>query len=233
MQSYLEAELARLRERILKMGALVEQQISHSITALIDQDTTLARQTIENDHHVNAIDVEIDEECVRLLALYHPVGRDLRFITTAMKITTDLERMSDLSEDICERVIELAEESLSTPDEEIRRIADAAQQMVRKTLHAFVNYDATLARSVCADDELIDHLTHQIFMDLLALMIRESQIVTRAIRMSFVAKYLERIGDHATNIAEMVVYMVEGKIIRHTQITPSAPMHPKDRAQSH
>jgi phosphate transport system protein len=218
MPGQLENELTLLKEKIQKMGLLVERQIANSITALIDQNVVLAQQTIQNDHQVNAMDVEIDEECIRLLALYHPMGRDLRFITTAMKVTTDLERMSDLSEDICERTIELAAEPLLQPSIDLPKMAEAAKKMVRKTLDAFVNHDAVLARQVCADDEYIDTLTHQIFVALLSVMMADPQTVTRAIRISFIAKYIERIGDHATNISEMVVYMVEGKIIRHTKV---------------
>ena len=217
MQRHFEEELTRLKEKILKMGALVEAQIASSIKALVERDTALARQTIQNDHQVNAMDVEIDEECIRLLALYQPAARDLRFITTAMKITTDLERMSDLSEDICERAVELAEEPLLKPYIDIPRMAQAAQKMVRETLDAFVNKDAALARKVCSEDQFIDDLTHQIFRELLSYMVEDQTTITRAIRISFVAKYIERIGDHATNIAEMVVYLVEGKIIRHTR----------------
>jgi len=218
---HLEEEITQLKEKILKMGMLVERQIADSVTALIGQDIPLARQTIENDHRVNAMDVEIDEVCIRLLALYHPVGRDLRFITTAMKITTDLERMSDLSEDICERSIELADAPSPVKSYlDLPRMAEATQAMVRKTLEAFVNRDAKLARQVCADDDQIDALTHQTFLALLSAMAAKPETINPAIRMSFVAKYIERIGDHATNIAEMVVYLVEGKIIRHTRVTP-------------
>jgi phosphate transport system protein len=218
MQRHFEEELTRLKERILKMGALVESQIAASIKALVERDTALAKQTIQNDHLVNAMDVEIDEDCIRLLALYQPAARDLRFITTAMKITTDLERMSDLAEDICERSIELAEEPLLKPYIDIPRMAEAAQKMVREALDAFVNKDVKLARKVCAEDQFIDELTHQIFRELLSFMVEDPTTITRAVRVSFVAKYIERIGDHATNIAEMVVYLVEGKIIRHTKV---------------
>lgn len=217
MQRHFEEELTRLKEKILKMGALVEAQIASSIKALVERDSELARQTIQNDHQVNAMDVEIDEECIRLLALYQPAARDLRFITTAMKITTDLERMSDLSEDICERAIELGEEPLLKPYIDLPRMAEAAQKMVRETLDAFVNKDAALARKVCGEDQFIDDLTHQIFRELLSYMVEDQTTISRAIRISFIAKYIERIGDHATNIAEMVVYLVEGKIIRHTR----------------
>lgn len=218
MHRHFEEELTRLKEKILKMGALVETQIAASIKALVERDTNLAKQTIQNDHLVNAMDVEIDEECIRLLALYQPAARDLRFITTAMKITTDLERMSDLAEDICERSIELAEEQLLKPYIDIPRMADAAQKMVREALDAFVNKDAKLARKVCSEDQFIDDLTHQIFRELLSFMVEDPTTITRAVRVSFIAKYIERIGDHATNIAEMVVYLVEGKIIRHTKV---------------
>lgn len=215
---HFEEELTRLKEKILKMGALVESQIASSIKALVERDVPLARQTIQNDHLVNAMDVEIDEECIRLLALYQPAARDLRFITTAMKITTDLERMSDLSEDICERAIELSEEPLLKPYIDIPRMAEAAQKMVREALDAFVNKDAKLARKVCAEDQFIDELTHQIFRELLSFMVEDPTTITRAVRISFVAKYIERIGDHATNIAEMVHYLVHGRPI--TDVRP-------------
>lgn len=221
MVRHFDEELIALKEKILKMGALVEAQIANSIKCLVETDLTLARQTIENDHLVNAMDVQIDEECIRLLALYQPAARDLRFITTAMKITTDLERMSDLSEDICERAIELSQEPLLKPYIDLPRMAEAAQLMVRETLDAFVNKDSVLARKVCADDAFIDKLTAQIFRELVSYMVEDSTTITRAIRISFISKYIERIGDHATNIAEMVVYLVEGKIIRHTVVTPT------------
>lgn len=219
MVRHFDEELIALKEKILKMGALVEAQIANSIKCLVETDLSLARQTIENDHLVNAMDVQIDEECIRLLALYQPAARDLRFITTAMKITTDLERMSDLSEDICERAIELSQEPLLKPYIDLPRMAEAAQLMVRETLDAFVNKDSVLARKVCADDAFIDKLTAQIFRELVSYMVEDSTTITRAIRISFISKYIERIGDHATNIAEMVVYLVEGKIIRHTVVT--------------
>ncbi len=215
MQRYLEEELNQLKERILKMGHLVEAQIAAATKALVERDNTLARRTIENDHLVNAMDVEIDEECIRLLALYQPAARDLRFITTAMKITTDLERMSDLSEDICERALELSEEPILKPYIDIPKMAEGAQRMTRGALDAFVNKDSERARQVCAEDEFVDNLTHQIFRELLGYMLEDPTTIRRAIRISFIAKYIERIADHATNIAEVVVYMVEGKIIRH------------------
>jgi len=162
------------------------------------------------------MDVEIDEDCLRLIALHQPMARDLRFLTTAMKISTELERMSDLAENISERAIELNEESQLKPYIDIPRMAEHAQRMVKEALDAFVNQDSALARKVCGDDDFMDDLNHQIFRELLAFMIEDPKTTTRAIRISFISKYLERMADHATNVAELVVYLVEGKIIRHT-----------------
>lgn len=216
MHRHLDDELKDLKDQLLRMGALVETQIQGALRALTERDAALANQVIENDHQVNALDVEVDENGLRLLALYQPAARDLRFITTAMKIATELERMSDLAENICERAIELNEEPQLKPYIDIPRMANWTLRMVKESLDAFVNHDATLARKVCADDDFVDNLTEQLFRELLSFMIENPQTISRAIRLTFIGKYLERIADHATNVAELVVYMVEGKIIRHT-----------------
>jgi phosphate transport system protein len=213
-----DEELDALKARILRMGSLVETQVANAIKALVERNTDLARNVIATDHQVNAYDVEIDEECIRLLALRQPTASDLRFITTAMKISTDLERMSDLAEDICERALELAEEPQLKPYIDIPRMAEHARMMVKEALDAFVNRNADLARKVCREDDFVDELTDQVFRELLSYMMEDPQTIRRAIRITFVAKYIERIADHATNVAEMVVYLVEGKIIRHTSI---------------
>ena len=216
MQRHFDQELLDLKEKILQMGSLVEEQVQGAMRALTERDSNLARQIIENDRQVNTFDVEVDEDCLRLLALQQPAARDLRFITTAMKISTELERISDLAENICERAIELNEEPQLKPYIDIPRMANWSLRMVDEALDAFVNRDTELARKVCADDDFVDDLTHQLFRELLSFMLENPQTITRAIRISFIAKYLERIADHATNVAELVVYMVEGKIIRHT-----------------
>lgn len=216
MQRYFDEELKTLKEKILRMGALVEDQIRNAIRSLVERDSDLARHVIAKDHQVNAMDVEVDEDCLRLIALHQPMAKDLRFITTAMKISTELERMSDLAENIAERAIELNEEPQLKPYIDIPRMAEHAQRMVKEALDAFVNRDAALARKVCGDDDFIDDLTHQIFRELLTYMIEDPHTISRAVRITFVAKYLERLADHATNVAELVVYLVEGKIIRHT-----------------
>lgn len=221
MDRHFDEELKSLKEKILRMGGLVEHQVQGAMRALTERDSALARSVIENDHAVNAQDVEVDEACLRLLALHQPAARDLRFITTAMKISTELERMSDLAENICERAIELNEEPQLKPYIDIPRMANWSLRMVKEALDAFVNSNADLARKVLADDDFVDKLTAQLFRELLSFMIENPQMISRAIRLTFISKYLERIADHATNVAELIVYMVEGKIIRHT--TPPVP----------
>ena len=216
MHRHFDDELKSLKDKILRMGGLAEEQVRGSLRALIERDSDLARKIIQNDRQVNSLDVEVDEDSLRLLALQQPTARDLRFITTAMKISTELERISDLAENICERAIELNEEPQLKPYIDIPRMANWSLRMVKEALDAFVTGDATLARKVCTDDDFVDDLTHQLFRELLSFMLENPQTITRAIRITFIAKYLERIADHATNVAELVVYMVEGKIIRHT-----------------
>jgi phosphate transport system protein len=221
MLRHFDEELAALKEQILRMGGLVEQQVHGAIRGLIERDAVLARTIIENDRLVNTLDVEVDENCLRLLALQQPTARDLRFVTTAMKISSELERISDLAENIAERAIELNEEPQLKPYIDIPRLANWTIRMLKDSLDAFVNYDAALARKVCSDDDFVDDLTEQLFRELLSFMLENPKTITRAIRLTFIGKYLERIADHATNIAELVVYLVEGKIIRHTVPQPA------------
>jgi phosphate transport system protein len=218
MERHFDLELNALKETILRMGALVEEQISKAVKALTERDSALAREVIINDHQVNALDVQIDEECLKLIALHQPMAKDLRFITTAMKASTELERMSDLAENISERSLELIEEPELKSIKayaDIQQMAKYTQQMVRESLDAFVNGNVEMARKVCRNDDQVDRLNHQIFHELLALMLEEHHSITQAIRISFISKYLERIADHATNVAELVIYLIEGKIIRH------------------
>lgn len=218
VQRHFDQQLKALKEKILQMGALVEEQMGNAIKSLVERDTDLARQVIKNDHRVNALDVAIDEEALSLLALHQPTAGDLRLITTAMKVSTELERISDLAENVAERAIELSEEPQLKPYIDLPRMAEHALKMVKESLDAFVNRNAELARKVCRDDDLMDSLNHQIFRELLTYMIEDSKTISRAVRITFVSKYLERMADHATNIAELVVYLVEGKIIRHTEV---------------
>ena len=213
--SIFDDELQQLKEKILKMGSMVEDAIKNSVLALVDRDNTLAVNVIDNDRVVNTLDVEIDEESIRLIALRQPKASDLRFITMAMKITTDLERMGDLAVNIAERSLELNEEPILKPYIDIPRMRTIAQRMTRDALDAFVRRDKQLATDVIMRDDEVDDLKHAVLQELAFFMIQDPTTVTRAMKISFVAQYLERIADHATNIAEMVIYLVEGKIIRH------------------
>lgn len=215
-----EEELRELRHRILEMGGLVEKQISDAMQALVDRDGAAAQAIIERDRTVNRMDVEVDDICLRLLALHQPAGRDLRLITTALKVTTDLERAGDMAENICERVIELSGEPQLKPLIDLPRMAIIAQDMLRESLDAFVREDVDLALKVCRDDDQVDELTAQIFRELISYMMEDARTITRALRLVFVSKYLERVADHATNIAEMVIFMVRGKSIRHLDRLP-------------
>jgi len=214
--SIFDDELQQLKEKILKMGSLVEDAIKNSIHALVNRDNTLAVKVIDNDKIVNMLDVEIDEESIRLIALRQPKASDLRFITTAMKITTDLERMGDLAVNIAERALELNEEPLLKPYIDIPKMRAIAQGMTRDALDAFVRKDKQLATDVIMRDDEVDDLRDAILRELAFFMVQDPTTVTRAMKITFIAQYLERIADHATNLAEMVIYLIEGKIIRHT-----------------
>ena len=216
MRRHFHEELEALKQTLLAMGALVEDQIRRVMRALIERDDALAKAVIERDQQVNAYDVEIDEKCVELLALHQPAAKDLRFITTAMKIVTDLERIGDQAVNIAQRVGELNREPQLKPYIDLPRMADKAQIMVKESLDAFVARDTALARRVCAEDSDVDALNHQIFRELLTFMMEDARTIPRAIRLILVARFLERVADHATNIAEMVIYLVESKMVRHT-----------------
>ena len=216
MQRHFHEELAGLRQTLLAMGGLCEEQIRRVMRALMERDDALAQEVINRDRQVNAYDVEVDESCVNLLALHQPAASDLRFITTAMKIVTDLERIGDQAVNIAQRALELNREPQLKPYIDLPRMAERAQVMVKESLDAFVERDTDLARRVCAADAEVDALKEQIFRELLTYMMEDARTIPRAIRLILISRFLERVADHATNIAEMVIYLVEGKMVRHT-----------------
>jgi phosphate transport system protein len=216
MQRHFHDELEALKQTLLAMGGLVEDQIRRVMRALVERDDALAQEVIERDQQVNAYDVEVDETCVSLLALHQPAAGDLRFITTAMKIVTDLERMGDQAVNIAQRVLELNREPQLKPYIDLPRMAERAQLMVKESLDAFVARDTELARRVCAEDAEVDALKEQIFRELLTFMMEDARTIPRAIRLILISRFLERLADHATNIAEMVIYLVDAKMVRHT-----------------
>ncbi len=210
-----EMELQTLKDKILLLGGTVEEMIASAMKSLLGRDSELARRVIESDEKVDAAELEIDHLSLNLLALRQPAAVDLRFITTALKIVTDLERIGDLAVNIAERSIELNEEPPLKPYIDIPRMASDVSGMVRQALDAFVRRDPDQARAVLEADEAVDQLNVQLFRELLTYMIEEPKNVSRALRITFIAKYLERVGDHATNIAQMVIFLCEGRDVRH------------------
>ena len=217
MLRHFHEELEKVKEKTLKLGSLVETMVENAVASLVDRDSRLAEQTITSDRVVDSLEVEINEDCIRLLALQQPAAKDLRFISTAMKITTDLERTADQAVNICQRAIELNEEPQLKPYIDIPIMSQLAQKMMREALDAFVQRDPELARLVIPEDNKVDALKDQIFRELLTFMMEDPRTIPRAIRLILVSRHLERIADHATNVAEMVVFLVEGKNIRHAQ----------------
>jgi phosphate transport system protein len=212
-----EQDLRDLREKLLAIGAKVEANIADSVRALTERDSALAQRVIESDAEVNRLEVDIDDMCRRILALRQPAASDLRLITTALKIVTDLERIGDLAVNIAERAMDLNQVAPLAPYVDTPKLAQLAQEQVKKALDAFVSADVARAEEVLRGDDLVDALFLKIFNELLAFMMEDSRNIRRATNLMFIAKHLERVGDHALNVAEMVVYMVRGTDIRHPQ----------------
>jgi phosphate transport system protein len=215
MTKHIERQIETLKERILRLGTLVEEAISKSITALINRDTSLAQRVIANDAAIDAMEVEVEEECLKILALYQPVAADLRFVVAVLKINNDLERMGDLARNIAKRVTQLEGGDPYDLPPEIRTMATQAQEMVRQCLDAVVKRDPTLARQVREEDDIVDEARQRIQRRVLQGIKERPENVENLLRINSVAKHIERIADMATNIAEDVVYMVEGDIVRH------------------
>lgn len=212
-----EAELAELRERVLLMGARVEEMMTLALRAFSEHDTRLAQSTIGLDRNVDAAEMELDELCLRVLALRQPVAVDLRFVTTTLKLVTDLERIADLCVNVCERVCEFEAEdrSHSPVDATLARVGGLAQSMVHDALDAFVAGDALKAEQVSDRDETVDALHAELIPTLIPTMTADPASVAHSIRLISIGKNLERMADHATNIAELVVFMVRGQDVRH------------------
>jgi phosphate transport system protein len=210
-----EQELRRLREQLLVMGSRVEDLIGGSLRALEERDHALAQRMIAADLAIDQLEVEVDSACLRILARRQPVASDLRLIAIALKVVTDLERMGDLGVNICERVMELSSEPALSSLLDLPRMAEETRSMLREALDALVARDAVRAQAVIERDHLVDALYAQLFSELLSHMSENPRNVYRAMRLASIGKYLERIADHATNVAEMVVFMVRGEDVRH------------------
>ena len=210
-----EHELRQLREQLLVMGSHVEAIIGDAIKSLLERDSRLAERTITEDTIVDRMEVELDGLCLQILARRQPVASDLRFITLVLKVVTDLERIADLGVNICERVLELDAEPQLKPYVDIPRMGTEVQSMLRDVLDAFVAKDAERARKIIGRDQVVDALYAQVFRELLTFMMENAHNVYRATRLQSIAKYLERMADHTINLAEMVIFMVDGRDVRH------------------
>ena len=208
-------ELEELNQALLEMGALVESTIHCSVQALVDRDERMARRVIEDETRVNQMELDVDSRVTRLLALNQPVAGDLRLLIIALKINTDLERMGDLAVNIAERAISLSKAPVVKPLIDTPRMASLVEDMLHSSLDAFVKRDAALAEKVLPADDEVDSIRDNIYSELLEVMQSNPSIVPSAIHLMFVARNLERIADHTTNIAEDVIFLVRGIDIRH------------------
>ena len=212
---HFEEEMQALKNRLLNMGALVEERVHDATHALIDRRLDTAERIIASDQDVNDLQIEIDERCLRLLALQQPMASDLRLITAAMKINADLERIGDQAVNIAEQVVRILAHPPLKPIIDLPRMAEISERMTRESLDAFVRKDAKLARAILARDDEVDQLKDQVFRVLLTYMMADPGTIERALGLILISRHLERIADHATNIAEDVIFVVEAKDVRH------------------
>ena len=212
-----EQQLRLLKDKLLLIGYKAETSIADATRALVERRPSLAQRVVDEDDEVDRLELEIDDICFEILAREQPVASDLRFITTAMKIVADIERIGDNGVNIARGALEIMHEPELKPIIDIPVAAAAAKRILKESLDAFVNSDAALAKRVIQDDRYIDDVCEQMLRELLTYMFEDPSTVSRALRLMFVARNLERIGDHAANIAEMVIFLVEGQDVRHRQ----------------
>ncbi|MFA5090632.1 MAG: phosphate signaling complex protein PhoU [Candidatus Omnitrophota bacterium] len=216
MERHVDQELKELNKDILKMGALVEEAIYKSVEALKNRDRNMAKGVVENDSNIDKLELAVDEKCIDLIARFQPMAKDLRFITTGMKINTDLERIADIAVDIAQRTLEIMDKPLLKPLIDIPKLTAVAQNMIKMSIDSFVKGDVALARKVLLSDSEADQLRNEIQRELIEdYMVKDGATAPRAVQLLLIARFLERICDHTTNIAEDVVYMVEGKVVKH------------------
>ncbi len=215
MELHFDQELTQLKDDLLRMSALAEQNVAESLKALVVRDPALARKVDADDNQLDHLQMDIDERCVQLIALRQPKARDLRFIIVAMKIAAELERIGDQAVNIAHRVEDVSREPLLKPLVDIPKMAELARGMIHDALDAFVYAKPDAARAVIVRDEQVDSLNRQVHRELTSFMIEDPHTITRALALMGIAHNLERVADHSTNIAEDVVYLYEGRDIRH------------------
>ncbi len=211
----LEEEISKLKKMLFEMAASAEEMIAKSIKALQENNMALAEEVIKSDDKVNEMEIEIDNQCIRILALFHPEAEDLRTVTMIMKINNDLERIGDHAVNIAEKALFLADKPPVKPLIDIPKMAEKAIEMLQESLDSFVNKDAALAIEVCKKDDEVDALEPQIVRELITYMISDPKTIDRALTLIFIARALERVADLATNIAEDTYYIASGKILKH------------------
>ena len=212
----LDAELNRLRDQLLLMGGGTETALQKAMYALIERDTAIAREVLDEDDKIDRLELEIDRLCIDVIALRQPAARDLRFVISVAKTTPILERIADHCCNIARAAIDLNDEPQLKSFLELPRMAEEASAMLRQALDAFTSGDTAAARSLIAQDDVIDEMYDHVFHEMIEMMVRDPSTTTRAARLLFVAKHLERIGDYVTDICELTVYMTEAQFIRHS-----------------
>jgi len=212
-RTHFEKELEELHYDVLKMGSLVEEAIANAIASLVNHDTELAQKVIDDDDRIDKIEVEIDNKCAKIMVTQQPIARDLRIVLTGLKIVTDLERMADHAVDIAKTTLRIAHQKYIKPLIDIPRMAEIVREMVKMSLDSYVRQDLELARAIGEKDDIVDALYKQIFRELLTYMMEDPRNIDQATQFLFVARYLERIADHATNICEWVIYLDTGEHI--------------------
>lgn len=211
----LEEEISKLKKMLFEMATSVEEMIAKSIKALKDRNMIMAEEVIKSDVKINDMEIEIDKQCLRILALYHPEAKDLRTVTMIMKINNDLERIGDHAVNIAEKTIYLADKPPVKPLIDIPKMADKAIEMLQESLDAFVNKDVQLSVEVCKKDDEVDALEPQIVRELVTYMIADPQTIDRSLALILIAREIERVADLATNIAEDTYYIASGKTLKH------------------
>jgi phosphate transport system protein len=216
MERHFDEELKELHKELLKMAVMAQESIYKSIEALKNRDKQKAQEVIDSDDKIDELELAIDERCIELIVRHQPMAGDLRFITTGMKINTDLERIADLAVDISQRVLELVDKPILKPLVDIPKLSNLAQNMIRDAIDAFINRDIELAKRVVLSDEEADRLRNFVQEELINdYMAKDPHTSPRAVPLLLIARHLERICDHTTNIAEDIIYMVEGKVVKH------------------
>ena len=219
MTLHMQREMERLKKNILSLGAIVEESVQKAVLAVEKRDTTLAQAVIDNDDQIDDLEVDLEEECLKILALHQPVANDLRFIISVLKINNDLERIGDLASNVAERVLALAEEQEIPAPFDFSAMADRVEEMLKKSLDALINYDLRLAAQVCRMDDVVDKQHSDTFTRVKEEIRKHPERLDTLLHYLTISRHMERIADLATNLAEDVIYMIEGDIVRHTAMT--------------